>query len=98
LRAEVELLKRSGAAINGNTNTLAQALWCDIGSPRSAANRRALWALDLFHSGRAPHLQRAELDFLDQMSRRRSLTAKQEDWLRDIVREMAARTGEMQPP
>jgi hypothetical protein len=93
LRVENERLKKSA---NGG-GTLAQALWQDTNMPQTVSNRSAQWALDLAGQG-AVYLMEKETDFLSSCARRRVLTPRQQDWLKDIVAMVTRRTGQMPPP
>ena len=74
------------------TGTLAQALWQDAGMPRTVESRHAQWALAL-----GIHLTPKETDFLGSCSRRSRLSQAQRNWLQDIIRNAAARTGQTPP-
>jgi hypothetical protein len=91
LLAEVEQLRARPAG-----GTLAQALWSDASIPPTVSNRHAQWALDLANQG-AVHLSERETSFLDSCARRRVLTPRMQEWLRDLVGMMARRTGQAPP-
>jgi hypothetical protein len=92
--AEAERLKRSGGAINGNTNALAQALWRDTGSPTTVSSKHARWVLDLDEIYLSPR----ESEFVEKCAHWRGpLTPPMAAWLQDIVRRAANTTGQTPP-
>jgi hypothetical protein len=79
-------------------DALGARLWVDANLPPSPANRHAQWVLSLVAQGLV-HRTDKELDFLRSCARRRgALSDAQQDWLSDILRDVAARTGQAPPP
>lgn len=96
LASENGRLKRLSHA-NGADNGFAQQLWAPAGLPTTVDNRHAQWLLDLEAQARF-YLTAKEKDFLGSCATRHRLTAAMKDWLMDITRRAAHRTGEAPPP
>jgi hypothetical protein len=91
--AEIDRLRRTAGA---NGGTLGQALWVDTATPKNVGNRHAEWALGLAAQGLV-NLTPKECDFLTSCSKRRVLTPRMQEWLKDLVTMTAHRTGETPP-